>query len=63
MCAVEEAVQQLRDELKSGSMKELRQGEKGQGVEGQLGSLQQDREVEEAEEGVSAPAVTHTAGR
>ena len=61
MCEVEVAVQQLRDELKLGSMKELRQGEKGQGVEGQLGSLQQTREVEGAGEGVPAPAATHTA--
>ena len=63
MCQSKEAAQQLRGELKLGSLKELREGEKVREAEGQLGSLQQDREVEEAEEGVSAPAAEHTAGR
>ena len=63
VCEVEEALQQLRDELKLGSLKELREGEKVRGVDSQLGSLQQTREVEEAEEAVPAPAAEHTAGR
>ncbi len=45
VCEVEVAAQQLRDELKLGSPKELRQGGEVRGVEGQLGSLQQTREV------------------
>ena len=50
MCEVEVAPQQLRSELKLGSLKELRQGEILRGVEGQLDSLQQTREVEGDEE-------------
>ena len=60
---VEEVIQQLRDELKLGSLKELRGSEGVRGVRGQLGSVQQTREVEGAGEGVSAPAAEHTAGR
>ena len=63
VCEVEEAAQQLRDELKLGSLKCVGEGEEVRKVEGQLGSLQQTREVEEAEEGVPATAATHTAER
>ena len=45
VCEVEEAVQQLRDELNVGPMKELREGEKVRRVEGQLDSLLQTKEV------------------
>ena len=57
------SLRQLSDELNVGSPKELRQGVQVRKVEGQLGSLQQTREVEGAGEGVSAPAAEHTAGR
>jgi hypothetical protein len=45
VCKVEEAVQQLRDELNVGPMKELREGERERKVEGQLDSLLQTKEV------------------
>ena len=57
------SLRQLRAELNVGPMKELREGEKVRRVEGQLDSLLQTKEVEEAEEGVPAPAAEHTAGR
>ncbi len=63
MCEVEEAVQQLRDELKLGSLKCVGEGEEGQVAYSQLESLQQTREVEEAEEGVTAQAADHAAGQ
>jgi hypothetical protein len=62
-CKAEEALQQLRDELKLGSLKRMREGEKVRKVDGQLVSVQQSREVEGAGEGVLAPAAEHTAGR
>ncbi len=62
-CEPEEVVQQLRDELKLGSLKELRKGERVRRVDGQLVSMLQTREVERAREGVPAPAAEHTAGR
>ncbi len=63
MCEVEEAVQQLRDELNVGSLKEPREGEKVRRSLSQLESLQQTRDMEMAGKGVPAPTETHTAGR
>ena len=63
VCEVEEVVQQLRDELKLGSLKELGEGEEVRRSLSQLESLQQTREVEGAGEGVPAPAAEHTAER
>jgi hypothetical protein len=45
VCEVEVAPQQLRDELKLGPLKELREGEEVRRALSQLESLQQDREV------------------
>jgi hypothetical protein len=45
VCEVEVVLQQLRDELNPGSLKEMRKGEETRGVDCQLESLQQTREV------------------